>query len=302
MKCELCLTLIEEFVEGSLVEREASRVEAHLSGCPACAEFYKEVKAEQEIYAHYERDIEVSPQLWAAIESRIKQERPQESPQASPGLLVRWRDSLATMFATPRLSPALAAVLVVMTVGLTAAVMTYLNTRDNRSEIARGNPPQVSITGAARRRSGGAAEIARKIYSAAGRTGARIEREEPAVEQPRVEPKSGEQKARGAAQRQGSSEPSPTELVREAEQKYIAAIAILSRDVNKKRSRMDPTIAARFDAALDGIDKAIAETRRAVRNNPDDPIALQYMLAAYSKKVDTLREMSRGTNSAADED
>jgi hypothetical protein len=90
--------------------------------------------------------------------------------------------------------------------------------------------------------------------------------------------------------------------VREAEQKYIAAIAILSRDVSKKRSGMDPMVAARFDAALGEIDKTIAETRRAVRNNPDDPIALQYMLSAYSKKVDTLREMSRGANAAADED
>jgi hypothetical protein len=29
-----------------------------------------------------------------------------------------------------------------------------------------------------------------------------------------------------------------------------------------------------------------------VRENPEDPIALQYLLAAYSKKVDVLREMT----------
>jgi hypothetical protein len=29
-----------------------------------------------------------------------------------------------------------------------------------------------------------------------------------------------------------------------------------------------------------------------VRQNPEDPIALQYLLAAYSKKVDVLRGMT----------
>jgi hypothetical protein len=41
------------------------------------------------------------------------------------------------------------------------------------------------------------------------------------------------------------------------------------------------------------IDNTIAETRRAVRENPDDPIALQYMLSAYAKKIDVLREVAR---------
>jgi hypothetical protein len=33
-----------------------------------------------------------------------------------------------------------------------------------------------------------------------------------------------------------------------------------------------------------------------VKGNPDDPIALQYLLAAYSKKVDVLREMTNNNN------
>jgi hypothetical protein len=126
--------------------------------------------------------------------------------------------------------------------------------------------------------------------------------EKPEVDKTPAQPRPDEQRPRATARRQVASEPDPGQLVREAEQKYIAAIAILSRDVSKKRSGMDPMVAARFDAALGEIDKTIAETRRAVRSNPDDPIALQYMLSAYSKKVDTLREMSRGANATADED
>ena len=39
------------------------------------------------------------------------------------------------------------------------------------------------------------------------------------------------------------------------------------------------------------LDRTIADTRKAVRQHPDDPVAVQYMLTAYAKKVDVLREM-----------
>jgi hypothetical protein len=80
--------------------------------------------------------------------------------------------------------------------------------------------------------------------------------------------------------------------VRDAEQKYLTAITMLSRDVNSRRSQLDPMMLARFDASLAEIDRTIKETRHVVRENPEDPIALQYLLAAYSKKVDVLREMT----------
>ena len=84
----------------------------------------------------------------------------------------------------------------------------------------------------------------------------------------------------------------PAQLVRDAEPKYLTAIAMLSRDVNRRRSQLDPMLLARFDASLAEIDRTIKDTRQVVRGNPEDPIALQYLLAAYSKKVDVLREMT----------
>ena len=80
--------------------------------------------------------------------------------------------------------------------------------------------------------------------------------------------------------------------MREAEQKYLAAISILSRDVNRRRSRLDPETVARFEQTLAAVDRTIAGTRRAVREHPDDPVAVQYMLTAYAKKIDVLREMA----------
>jgi hypothetical protein len=80
--------------------------------------------------------------------------------------------------------------------------------------------------------------------------------------------------------------------VNEAEQKYLAAIAMLSRNASRKRPQMDPLTLAKLDRAIASIDRTIAGTRKAVREHPDDPVAVQYMLTAYARKVDVLREMA----------
>jgi hypothetical protein len=81
--------------------------------------------------------------------------------------------------------------------------------------------------------------------------------------------------------------------VREAEQKYLKAIAALSRDVGRRRRALDPETAGRFESGLAAVDRAIAETRAAARRHPRDPVVVQYMMAAYSKKVDLLRDMAQ---------
>jgi hypothetical protein len=82
------------------------------------------------------------------------------------------------------------------------------------------------------------------------------------------------------------------ELVRVAEKNYLSAIAMLTRDVAQRPSRLDSETRAKLDGALASIDRTISATRRAVRKNPNDPLAVQYMLTAYAKKVDVLKEMT----------
>ena len=66
---------------------------------------------------------------------------------------------------------------------------------------------------------------------------------------------------------------------------------MLSRDAGKRRYTTDPHQLIQFDQALATVDRTIAGTRRAVREHPTGPVAVQYMLAAYAKKVDVLRQM-----------
>ena len=88
-------------------------------------------------------------------------------------------------------------------------------------------------------------------------------------------------------------EPTPEDWVKDAEAKYQKAIEILKRDVDRKRANFDPQTLARFDETLQAIDRTIAETRHAALSQGNDPVAVQYMLTAYAKKVEVLREMAR---------
>ncbi|HEX6715891.1 MAG TPA: zf-HC2 domain-containing protein [Pyrinomonadaceae bacterium] len=67
MKCEVCLELLEEFLDGELSPAEHVDVEAHLIACADCAASHASLIAEQELFAHYDREVEVSPFLWTRV-------------------------------------------------------------------------------------------------------------------------------------------------------------------------------------------------------------------------------------------
>ena len=278
MTCEECQATIEDYIDGELEARTARELTAHLSSCAACLRYHEELKREQTIYASYQRDVEVTPALWQSIEARIKQ----EPAVKSSTLFERLRERFVGAFGVPRFSPAFAAALVLLAIGVTVVVMSLMNSRGTDNQTAQNGERQ--------------AEPARSPDNEGTVPG-------PATESDNVrEPGSDGSLAPATAKpaekitprrSPSNARPTPEQLVREAEQKYVQAIAILSRDVNHKRSQIDPMVLARFDAALSDIDRSIAETRQAVRQNPGDPIALQYLLASYSKKVDALRDMAR---------
>jgi len=281
MKCEECEVLIEEYADGALDQKSAGPVREHLASCTACTAFHQEWTREQEIYSRYQREVEVTPLLWSSIEARIKQERG----GASEGMLARLRIQLGGLFAGPRFSPAFAAALVVIAIALTVVVMTLLNSKNQRELLARaernGSAPAASSDDGNPSVEAPTTEVAPK----APETGSTVASNGGGETAPKKIP----------AAKLVAARPTPDQLVREAEQKYLAAISMLSRDVKRHRSQLDPIMLARFDAALGDIDRTIKDTRRVVNENPGDPIALQYLLAAYSKKVDALREMTAGS-------
>jgi len=67
MKCESCLELLEEYLDGELQVAEQEQIGAHLITCAGCSGALGELTAEQELFARYDREVEVPPFLWTRI-------------------------------------------------------------------------------------------------------------------------------------------------------------------------------------------------------------------------------------------
>jgi hypothetical protein len=273
MKCEQCRAQIEDYFDGELDPSMSRKLDAHISNCASCAALAAQIKQEHELFAMYRRDVDVTPALWTRVQSRIEEEkRTRGGKERKFAGLWEW---LQAGFAAPRLSPRLAAALVIVAIGITVGVMSYLQSRNHTNNQAVNPPEQSFDTGA----------IANKE-----KTDSQKDKNMDSVDPARMTSKASQpvdtQKNRPVA-------PDPDRLVREAEQKYRAAIGILARGLKDRRQQLDPETRAQFDIALAEIDQTIEATRVAVRRNPADPIAVGYLLAAYSKKVDFLRDTAR---------
>jgi len=275
MNCDKWLPLIEEYLDGELDESSVKRVRAHLAACQACTGEYEQLRREQALYLSYVRDVDVTPELWATVQARIQQEG------AGPGILDRIRRLVSAFTAGPRLSPAYAMLLVILAVAVTVIVVRRSEKKSGGEVAGVTITPTPGPTASTSPSSSGSPTPAQSPEPPAPKR-------EPAPAEPKLARDLGTRLPRPVVK---PTEPTAEQAVREAEEKYVAAIAILSRDINKHRSELDPAIAAKFEATLASIDFTIRETRRAVREHPGDPVAAQYMLAAYSEKVDVLREM-----------
>lgn len=67
MKCEVCLELLEEYLDGELPANDREHVDEHVSECADCSGAFAALTTEQELFARYDREIEVPPFLWTRI-------------------------------------------------------------------------------------------------------------------------------------------------------------------------------------------------------------------------------------------
>jgi hypothetical protein len=272
MKCDECLLLIEEYLDNELQQTAAESVAAHLEQCRDCAGAMEKLRLENEWYQAQAPALHVPAHLWTRVRASIASNETAET--ANP-LWSKFKQA----FSIP-VNAWATAVLILAAIGLTVAFMSYFRPSDNPQPIVVNPPPGEAVP-----------------VNSPDSKGAPTE--EPVRTADTREPKTKTKFASERRTTRKSAAPvtiadgtkSPHQLVREAEQKYLAAIAMLSRNAARERSRMDADTRTRLDQALINIDRTIASTRKVVRQHPDDPVAVQYMLTAYARKVDVLREM-----------
>ena len=298
MKCLECLPLVDVYYDGELDEQTAERVTQHMGGCMSCTSYYQKLEGENELYLRYECNAQPMPDFWDNVMVRAAQGKGTGSSRTLSRLRGWFADALGN-FSAPRFSPSATALLLLVAIGITVGVMRYLNSREkvdahvnlSQSEGAQGTVPLPKPNEIDRptisQRDDGLAERGSGVSGQPQLVKNRIERKNNAA----LAVTNGGAGRIGLRPRVYRRKQTPEQLVREAEQNYVMAIAMLSRDVNRRPSRLDRETALRFERTLSAVDRTIADTRRAARKHPGDPVAAQYMLTAYSRKVDVLREM-----------
>ena len=109
MKCEVCLELLEEYLDSELPPAERVEVGEHLIACADCSASFATLTAEQELFARYDREVEVPPFLWTRIAAHTVAE--------SNGSRNGWYKRVVAVFATP-LATAIAVLLLAIAIGV----------------------------------------------------------------------------------------------------------------------------------------------------------------------------------------
>jgi hypothetical protein len=76
------------------------------------------------------------------------------------------------------------------------------------------------------------------------------------------------------------------------ERPYLQTIARLDTTIKANKKPMRPSLQVEYERNLAVVDRAIAATRSAAKNNPSDPDAADFMFAAYQSKVDLLNTIA----------
>lgn len=159
MKCEECLPLVEEYVDGELNKLDTAQVTAHLATCAACAQELEELTREQEMYASYQRDVEITPAMWNIVRARIEDEKATRP----ANVLTRWQAWLAGAFGTRLpLRNAFAAAVVLVALGITTiGLIRYFNRGQQEAASQTGQTPQpIEANGAGTQSNGSRNDVA----------------------------------------------------------------------------------------------------------------------------------------------
>ncbi len=111
MKCNECLNLIEQYIDGEAPERDAEQVSAHLITCGDCAQEFETLTAEQEIYACYDRELEIPIAARTAVEDSAIGAKSRSGSR-------QWLAGLFTLRFGFAFSSAMAVLVVVVAVGI----------------------------------------------------------------------------------------------------------------------------------------------------------------------------------------
>jgi hypothetical protein len=282
MNCERCQNELEDFLYGELSERLAGEMRTHLADCAGCAAVRDDLEHENQLFAQFYEQTAIEPtgEMWEAIRGRIavepaRQVKAEAMLQEKPG----WWQSILGGWLTPVVMRQAALALLLVALSVTATVL-LMRRGETGNDFAGQNPKQ-TLTPTPR--PVGTADPAPSPASDL----AKVEQDKP------VKPAIANPPVSRPMQAQPLSDQEM--LVRQlakAEREYQGAVKMLDRVIARRRDSIEPDAFKQYESSLALIDNSIAQSKRALRDQPNDLAAGQFLLAAYAKKVELMQTIA----------
>lgn len=294
MNCEDFLLMLDDYVEDELDRKSSAQVSAHLAACQSCADYYQELKREQELYSQYLPGVEATPALRAKVLAGVEEIQRERS---SSGSL---RKRLIKFFPIPSFNPTFAAASIALffVFAATVGLIKYKSPENefNQEIISQNNSYQIQslpeesaiypkAEGLKPNEKEHASAREAKIFIVKAENRAKKNTSGLKLSTPLKQ-------TSGFRSTNSSRNLTIEDVVGKAERQYKGAIALLSDDIKRRRAQLSQNLTPQIEQALTDIDKTINETRQAVQAKPNDPVAIQYMTTAYGKKIELLRTIA----------
>ncbi len=274
MNCERCQIELEDFLYGELPERLAAEVRQHLVGCTECVAERDRLERENALFMTFYEQSAIDPaaESWEAIRAQIAAEPVRQVHEQKLG----WRQTMFGWLLAPTLAQqaALAILLIAVSVGTTMWLMRRGN---DEKQLADVKPSPTASPQGAESNPKNAETIPVPTKDLAS-----VEPGKPTSQTRRELP---------PARPLSDNELLAQQLVR-AEREYQSAVKLLDRAVAKRRNEIEPEAFKKYESSLALIDSSIAQSKKALREFPNDVAAGQFLLAAYARKVELMQEVA----------
>ena len=275
--------ILQSYLDGELSSERVESVTSHLAFCLTCSAMARELESENSLVAAAlaaEFDLSVpSERLRQRIDAAVAGLQVVTVQSETSSGLRSWFQSLSDLFSfSPQRSFAYAGLVVVLAFATIFAVIHWRQASpvSNNGSVAKDRKGDQNNTAIVITTSSPEISATPGSKSGPANRGASAKRNRPV-------------KSLLTPDNQGIA----SVKLLPGERSYLKTIAALDSTIKSKGSRpMRPALQAEYERNLALVDRALAATRTAAKNNPNDPDAAEFMFAAYQSKVDLLNTVA----------
>lgn len=281
MNCERCQTELEDFLYGELSERLSIEIRSHLAGCADCAELRQQLERESELFAQFYEQTAIDPsaEMWQAIRSRIETEPAPVAPEEKAA----WWQSIANLLIAPAIMRQAALALLLVAVSVTATVIFMK--RSTKSSVENRDSVQLTAVSTVTPTPTSDVNSAAVPTPPKENLAVKTTKTNPAISAVAGQPRPVQAKPL-------SDQELLARQMTRAEREYQGAIKLLEQAIAKRRDTIDPEVFKKYENSLALIDNSILQSRRALRDMPNDLAAGQFLLSAYARKVELMQDIA----------